>query len=589
MILKNKVMKGVKGSETKRLIREAAYKQFLTKDYNTVPLKEIEKSLNLSRGCMSYHYPSKQELFIDVIDFYIFHKQDAKNKFKDISHTSLLEFIDYYIKKVEETMNAMRIYLIEKEKTNITRAYLNLILQAEYFYPGFNEAFNEITNKEIKLWERIFVKAVETKEIRSDVNPSTLALTFRILLFGKCFQDALVNGLRIEELKVVLYNQYELMKKDVFITGLASFFPNSPVSNDEMEEFLGLISGKHSKVQRIVLKQNGIKRRYYALNKNQEITHTNAEMAMLAIRKLLALTNKSQKDIELLACATATPDQILPSHASMVHGLWEEPVEIFSSAGVCLSCLQALKIAYLSIAASEKQNAICSTSELVSAMLLSKNFDIEYERCCNLGTNPYMALEKDFLRFMLSDGASCALLENHPGEKGVSLKIEWIEMDSYANETPTCMFAGAVRREDGELKSWKSFESQELVDESLMVIKQDIKLLGTKLMPLWIRHIKSCLNKHGMTPDDVDYVIPHSSSMVIYGNLIEAMKNESFELYKREWFTNLTWVGNIGSSAILAALDEFCSTRKLKSGEKILLLVPESGRFSYGTVLLSVV
>lgn len=57
------------------------------------------------------------------------------------------------------------------------------------------------------------------------------------------------------------------MKKDVFITGLASFFPNSPVSNDEMEEFLGLISGKHSKVQRIVLKQNGIKRRYYALNK----------------------------------------------------------------------------------------------------------------------------------------------------------------------------------------------------------------------------------------------------------------------------------------------------------------------------------
>ena len=582
-------MKGVKGSETKRLIREAAYKQFLTKDYNTVPLKEIEKSLNLSRGCMSYHYPSKQELFIDVIDFYIFHKQDAKNKFKDISHTSLLEFIDYYIKKVEETMNAMRIYLIEKEKTNITRAYLNLILQAEYFYPGFNEAFNEITNKEIKLWERIFVKAVETKEIRSDVNPSTLALTFRILLFGKCFQDALVNGLRIEELKVVLYKKIELMKKDVFITGLASFFPNSPVSNDEMEEFLGLISGKHSKVQRIVLKQNGIKRRYYALNKNQEITHTNAEMAMLAIRKLLALTNKSQKDIELLACATATPDQILPSHASMVHGLWEEPVEIFSSAGVCLSCLQALKIAYLSIAASEKQNAICSTSELVSAMLLSKNFDIEYERCCNLGTNPYMALEKDFLRFMLSDGASCALLENHPGEKGVSLKIEWIEMDSYANETPTCMFAGAVRREDGELKSWKSFESQELVDESLMVIKQDIKLLGAKLMPLWIRHIKSCLNKHGMTPDDVDYVIPHSSSMVIYGNLIEAMKDESFELYKREWFTNLTWVGNIGSSAILAALDEFCSTRKLKSGEKILLLVPESGRFSYGTVLLSVV
>lgn len=102
-------------------------------------------------------------------------------------------------------------------------------MQAEYFYPGFNGAFNEITNKEIKLWERIFVRAVETKEIRSDVNPSILALTFRILLFGKCFQDALVNGLRIEELKAVLYNQYELikielMKKDVLLLGWQASF-----------------------------------------------------------------------------------------------------------------------------------------------------------------------------------------------------------------------------------------------------------------------------------------------------------------------------------------------------------------------------
>jgi 3-oxoacyl-[acyl-carrier-protein] synthase-3 len=376
--------------------------------------------------------------------------------------------------------------------------------------------------------------------------------------------------------------------KNVFITGISSFFPNSPVSNDEMEEYLGLISGKHSRVQRIVLKQNGIKQRYYALNKKQEITHTNAEMAMGAINKLLHQKGLHQTDIELLACATATPDQLLPSHASMVHGLWEEPVEIFSSAGVCLSCLQALKIAYWAVASSEKRNAICSTSELVSAMLLSKNFDIEYEKCCDLGVNPYMALEKDFLRFMLSDGASCALLENKPGT-GKSLKIEWIEMDSYACETATCMFAGAVRTEDGELKSWKAFKSQDLVDKSLMVIKQDIKLLGEKLIPLWIRHIDSSLTKHDITPDSIDYVIPHSSSMVIYNNLIDAMKERNFNLHQKKWFTNLTRVGNIGSSAILAALDEFWRTHELKSGEKILLLVPESGRFSYGTVLLSVV
>ena len=47
-------MKGVKGSETKRLIREAAYKQFLTKDYNTVPLKEdvCHIIIQASKNCL---------------------------------------------------------------------------------------------------------------------------------------------------------------------------------------------------------------------------------------------------------------------------------------------------------------------------------------------------------------------------------------------------------------------------------------------------------------------------------------------------------------------------------------------------------
>lgn len=75
------------------------------------------------------------------------------------------------------------------------------------------------------------------------------------------------------------------MEREVFITKIASYFPNSPVENDEMEDFLGLIGGKPSRVRNIILRQNGIKRRYYALNKKQEITHTNAEMAGLAIKK----------------------------------------------------------------------------------------------------------------------------------------------------------------------------------------------------------------------------------------------------------------------------------------------------------------
>lgn len=235
-----------------------------------------------------------------------------------------------------------------------------------------------------------------------------------------------------------------------------------------------------------------------------------------------------------------------------------------------------------------EKNAVCSCSELASAGLLSKNYDIEYEKCANLGTKPYMALEKDFLRFMLSDGASAVLLQDNPG-MGKALRVEWVEMTSYANELPTCMFMGAEKSEDGELKSWKKFDSQDLVNRSIFTVKQDIKLLEQYAVPYWAKHIKSCLEMHSVSPDSISYVIPHVSSMFFYDKIINELKNVGVGIDESKWFTNLPKVGNIASAAIFAALDEFWRTHELKSGEKILLLVPESGRFSYGTVLLSVV
>lgn len=379
------------------------------------------------------------------------------------------------------------------------------------------------------------------------------------------------------------------MKNDVFITGTSCYFPNKPVSNEDMEDFLGLITGKHSRVKPVILKQNGIKQRYYALTKEQKITHTNAEMAVNSILQLLKNSNISNSEIELLSCATSSPDQMLPSHASMVHGLLKnKPLEIFSASGICLSCLQAFKTAFWGVLSGEKRNAICSTSELTSATLLSKNYDIEYEKCADLGVQPYMALEKDFLRFMLSDGASAILLQDNPGN-GKALHVEWVEMTSYANELPTCMYMGAERKENGELKSWKSFNNLERTEQSLFVVKQDVKLLGAHAVPYWAKHIKYCLEKHNVAPESISYVLPHVSSMFFYDKIINELKGIGIGIDESKWFTNLSRVGNIASAAIFAILDEFWKTHELKSGEKILLLVPESGRFSYGTVLLSVV
>ena len=104
----------------------------------------------------------------------------------------------------------------------------------------------------------------------------------------------------------------------------------------------------------------------------------------------------------------------------------------------------------------------------------------------------------------------------------------------------------------------------------------------------WVDHLEHCLNKYDLNPEDVDYVIPHVSSMFFYGKLAEGIEARGLDLGMNKWFTNLTEIGNIASASIFAALDDLSNSGKLKANDKILLLVPESGRFSYRTVLLTV-
>ena len=101
--------------------------------------------------------------------------------------------------------------------------------------------------------------------------------------------------------------------------------------------------------------------------------------------------------------------------------------------------MHAFKTAFMSIKSNNTHNAVCSTSEVASPGLLSKFYDAEYEAMTKVEENPIMAFEKDFLRFMLSDGASAVFMsEQRPGEGG--LVVEWIETISYANRQPACMY-----------------------------------------------------------------------------------------------------------------------------------------------------
>src|SRR6187549_3068464 len=142
-----------------------------------------------------------------------------------------------------------------------------------------------------------------------------------------------------------------MLLNKVYINRTGNFFPNDPVSNDEMEEYLGLIDGKPSKAKKIVLRNNGIKRRFYALTREGKPTHTNAEMTALAIKKLFRENPEDLKKVDLLSCGTSSPDQMMPSHGVMVHGWLPETgaIEVVSPSGVCCASMHAFKYAYMAV------------------------------------------------------------------------------------------------------------------------------------------------------------------------------------------------------------------------------------------------
>ena len=375
--------------------------------------------------------------------------------------------------------------------------------------------------------------------------------------------------------------------KEVYITKISKFLPNRPISNDEMEEKLGVINGKSSKGRRIVLRNNQIKTRYYAIDDNGNTTHNNAQLTKEAITNLCNGTLEPS-DIELLSCGTSSPDQILPSHAAMVHGFLKNGnTEINSPSGACCSGMNALKFGFLSVKAEQTNNAVCTGSERTSSWMKSDIFEDEVQHLKTLKDNPILAFNKDFLRWMLSDGAGAFLLENEP--KGSNpLKIEWMDGYSYAHELDACMYAGGDKLEDGFLKPWSEFSPEEWSKKSLFAMKQDVKLLGENILAKGVDSLKKAFVKHNFTGEDIDYYLPHISSYFFKEKLYQEMAEQGAEIPWEKWFMNLTNVGNVGAASIYIMLDELVNSGKLKKGDKILLSVPESARFAYSIALLTV-
>jgi 3-oxoacyl-[acyl-carrier-protein] synthase-3 len=373
------------------------------------------------------------------------------------------------------------------------------------------------------------------------------------------------------------------MKNAAFITGFGVCLPNAPVGNDEIENVLGRLSSMSSRVKLRALGHNGILSRHYAIDATGRQTHTQAELTAEAIRVLARNWDFPLASMECLACATSAGDQVIPSHGSMVHAeLGGQACEVVTTAGVCCAGMAALKYGYLNVAAGNCRNAVVTGSELASPTLTARHFQAA-------AAEPVLAFDSEFLRWMLSDGAGALLITPAPRPGVPSLRIDWLDILSYAHETEVCMHFGLRKHKDGTTTGYRSVaDVAELAAGGYLNLAQDVGILKDRMPVLLRAALDTMKSKRALDAAQIDWFLPHYSSEWLRRPFYDILAEKGLEIGNDKWFTNLTRKGNTGSAAIYIILEELVSSGRLKSGQRLLCFVPESARMTFAFMHLTV-
>ncbi len=372
----------------------------------------------------------------------------------------------------------------------------------------------------------------------------------------------------------------------VYISGTGAFLPGDPIPNTEMEDHIGLVHGRAATVGRRALRWNGIETRHYAVAPDGTPSHSNAELAAQAARRAAGTAQANLSQLQHLATATTQGDLLVPGHAAQVHAeLGCGPLEIASFQSVCGSALMAAKSGFQAVRTGDAKHACAAASELSSRWFRPEFF----EGADLTGRKGNVVLEAEYLRWTLSDGGGAIWMTDTPARNGISLRIDWIDIVSLAHQFDPCMWAGARMADRHDLKkSWSFSGPQAAFEAGAIALQQDFTLLKA-IIRAWVGVYLQKVDEGRIDPASIDHLLVHYSAKSLREEIISLLENTGGMIDEARWFNNLKTVGNTGSASIWIMLDALLKERDVKPGERLLAVVPESGRGLVGFMQMTAV
>jgi 3-oxoacyl-[acyl-carrier-protein] synthase III len=325
-----------------------------------------------------------------------------------------------------------------------------------------------------------------------------------------------------------------MIKARTTITGIAAELPDYILNNDELSQMVDTSD-------EWIMARIGIKERRILKDREKGPSHLGAQ----SVKKLLAKTGTDPSEIDLLICATVTPDHPFPATANIIsHKAGINNGFSFDLNAGCSGFLYALTVAQQFIETGKSKKVIVVGAEKMSSIV-----DYQDRATCPI----------------FGDAAGAVLLEPATDNTGI------IDSSLHTNGIG---FSHLHQKAGGSVKpaSYNTIDKREhfIYQEGQYVFKWAVSKMADVSLEI--------MKRNGLTINDVAWLVPHQANM----RIIEAVARRMC-IDKNKVMINIEKYGNTTAATLPLCMWEW--EKKLKKGDNIILTTFGAG-FTWGAMYL---
>jgi 3-oxoacyl-[acyl-carrier-protein] synthase-3 len=306
----------------------------------------------------------------------------------------------------------------------------------------------------------------------------------------------------------------------VSITGIGANVPERVMTNDELSEMVDTSD-------EWIMHRTGIRERRIA-----RTDEALSDMALPAARQALAMSRVTGPELDLIICATVTPDMAFPATAAIIaDDLGATEAAAYDLSAGCTGWMYAVAQAYGMLA-----GGVCRRALVVGGDVLSKIVDWSDRTTC----------------IVFGDGAGAVVLERV--ESGGFMGFE-LGADG-SGGMQLYLPAGGSREP-------ASAESVARHDHFVQMNGREVFKFATRVL---VTSAEKLLDQLGMTVDDIDLYVPHQANVRIIKHAVERLG-----IPEEKVVVNVDRYGNTSSGSIPLALADAVRERRVDKGDIVLM------------------